>query len=324
MTLDAPSQGTLVGAGISSRDSVLPHVALSVVVAARNRPQHLQQLLASLRAQTVPPNEIIVVDDGSQPALPPLGETVHLRNETSQGACRARNLGFQQAHGEYVFIFDDDAELQDRSLIERATQLAEKLPRMGVIGFRQLTSQGQVHWMQPGSGEQLRLVPSFAGFGALVSRAAFHAVGGFFEPLGYYWEEVELSMKMVDQGFQVVYDPALQVTHHESQEGRDYRIIHRLSWRNTLFTVAARYPLALVPAGLGIFTLRWIRLSRSSKHFRWGDLAWGLASLARNWPQLISQRKPVRFETLRKLRGWRRQVVVPQLHQPANAAAPLP
>lgn len=292
--------------------------ALSVVIAARNRPNHLQRLLESLRAQTLPPAEIIVVDDGSQPMLPHLGATVHLRNETSQGACRARNLGFQQAHGEYVFIFDDDAELQDHTLIERAVELAGKIPRMGVIGFRQLNSQGQVHWMQPGSGEQLRLVPTFVGFGALVSREAFHSVGGFFEPLGYYWEEVELSMKMVDQGFQVVYDPSLQVTHHESQEGRNHRIIHRLSWRNTLYTVAARYPLAMVPAGLGLFTLRWIRLARSWKHFRWSDLTWGLASLARSWPQLISHRNPVRFETLRKLRRCRQQVIVPELRQAAE------
>jgi GT2 family glycosyltransferase len=288
-------------------------VPISVVIAARNRPAHLERLLKSLRAQTLQSQEVIVVDDGSQPRLPPLGETLHLRNEISEGACRARNLGFRKASGKYVFIFDDDAELQDSSLLERSVRLAEKLPRVGVIGFRQLNSEGQIHWMQPASGEQLRLVPSFGGYGALVSRAAFEAVGGFFEPLGYYWEENELSIKMIDRGFQIVYDPSLQVTHHENQEGRNHRVIHRLCWRNTLYTIAARYPLVLVPAGVGISTLRWIRLSRSWKQFRWGDLAWGFANLFRSLPQLISHRKPVRLRTVWNLRRWRAEVVVPKL-----------
>jgi|SRR5271170_1300399 len=300
-----------IAASMSSPE--LAGVAISVVIAARNRPNHLKTLLESLRDQTLQPREVIVVDDGSDPMLPPMGETVHLRNETSQGACRARNLGFRKASGKYVLIFDDDAELQDRSLLERAVQLAEKLPKVGVIGFRQLNSKGQIHWMQPGSGEQLRLVPSFVGFGALVSRAAFNAVGGFFEPLGYYWEENELSIKMIDQGFQVVYDPSLRVTHHENQEGRDHRVIHRLCWRNTLFTIAVRYPLILVPAFLAVATLRWIRLARSWKQFQWGDLKWGIAGLVRSWPELMSQRKAVRVKTLWQLWRWRREVVAPTL-----------
>ena len=292
---------------------------VSVVIAARNRPEHLKRLVLSLRAQSLAPQEIIIVDDGSQPPLPILEETLALRNETGQGACQARNLGFRHATGKYVLIFDDDAELQDGTLVERAVILAERIPNLGVIGFRQLNSEGQIHWMQPAGGEQLRLVPSFAGYGALISRTAFQAVGGFFEPLGYYWEENELSLKMIDQGFLVVYDPSLKVTHHENPVGRDYRVIHRLCWRNALYAIAARYPLPLIPLGIGVSTLRWMRLARSWKEFRWADLAWGLTSLFRSLPKLISHRKPVRAKTLLQLRRSRTEVLVPTLHYPPSA-----
>ena len=84
-------------------------MVLSVVVATRNRPQALRTLLDSIQAQTLPPHEIIIVDDGSQPPVQPPENTVCLRNEVSRGACIARNLGFQKASGKYVFIFDEIA-----------------------------------------------------------------------------------------------------------------------------------------------------------------------------------------------------------------------
>ncbi len=287
--------------------------AVSVVVAGRNRPDRLRCLLESLRAQTFQPLEIIIVDDGSEPALPVFAGTLQLRNETPHGACHARNRGFQKATGKYVFVFDDDAELGDSSLVERAVQLAEQSGDIGAVALRQLDSQGVVHWMQPGSGEQIRLVPWFGGYGALISRKYFEEVGGFFEPLGYYYEEVELCLRLMDRGCLIVYDPSLKVLHHEEKKGRDFRKIHRLCWRNILYTIVARYPLAIVPGALLVSTLRWVRLAASSKHFRFEDLAWGIGSLLKTSPKLIAVRRPVRFQTLRKSRLWRAQVISPGL-----------
>ena len=288
-------------------------IVLSVVVAARNRPKALRILLDSVHGQTLQPHEIIVVDDGSEPALQPLENTVWLRNEASQGACRARNRGFQKASGKYVFIFDDDAELSDRTVLERAVGLAERVPKIGAIGFRQLDSDGRAQYMQPGSGERLRYAPTFFSYGAMLSKEAFDTVGGFFELLGYYFEENELSLKLIDRGFPIVYDPSLAVVHHHEQAGRNERVIQRLCWRNILYTIVARYPAATVPAALLRSTLIWIRLSSSSKFFHWGDLTWGVGSLIRTLPALISSRQAIQFRTLRQVRRWRTQVVAPQL-----------
>jgi len=285
--------------------------AVSVVVAGRNRPDRLRCLLESLRAQTFQPLEVIIVDDASEPALPLFEGTLQLRNETPQGACHARNRGFQKATGKYVFVFDDDAELADSSLVERAVQLAEQSGDIGAVALRQLDSQGVVHWMQPGSGEQIRLVPWFGGYGALISRKYFEEVGGFLELLGYYYEEVELCLRLMDRGCLIVYDPSLKVLHHEEQKGRDFRKIHRLCWRNIMYTIVARHPLAIVPGALLVSIVRWVRLAASWKHFRFADLAWGIGSLMKAWPKLISLRRPVRFQTLRKSHHWRAEVIAP-------------
>ena len=286
-------------------------IVFSVVVATRNRPHALRTLLDSIQAQTLRPHEIIIVDDGSVPPLQPIENTVCLRHEVSRGACIARNRGFQKASGKYVFVFDDDAELVDRSVLERAVTLAERLPKIGAIGFRQLDAKGKVHYMQPASGESLRCAPSFFSYGAMLSKEAFDTAGGFFEPLGYYFEENELSLKLIDKGFQVIYDPSLTVVHHENPAGRDQRVIQRLCWRNIMYTIVVRYPTATMPLALLVSTLRWVRLATSSKFFYWEDLTWGVGSLMRNWPALISSRQPVRFRTLRHLRRCRVEALAP-------------
>ena len=292
-------------------------VLISVVVATRNRPQALRTLLDSIQAQTLRPQEIIIVDDGSQPPVQPIENAICLRHDVSRGACIARNRGFQKASGKYVFVFDDDAELVDRSVLERAVALAERLPKIGAIGFRQIDSKGNVHYMQPASGDSVRCVPSFFSYGAMLSKEAFDTAGGFFEPLGYYLEENELSLKLIDKGFQVIYDPSLTVVHHENPAGRDQRVIQRLCWRNFMYIVVVRYPAATVPAALLTSTLRWVRLASSSKFFQWEDLTWGVGSLMRSWSALISSRQPVRFRTLRHLRRCRAEALAPNSNSPA-------
>lgn len=287
---------------------------LSAVIAGKNRPERLQGLLQSLLNQETKPTEIIVIDDGSDPPLPRFETaTLQLRLEAPVGACRARNLGIAHASGKYILIADDDAELADRLLLSKAVQLAERVPKLGAIAFRQLDSQGMPHWMQPLDGDAIRLAPTFYGYGALLSQQALEQVGYFFEPLQYYFEENELSMRLIDQGFDVVYDPSLEIVHHSESTGRNYRIIHRLGCRNTMFTIVARYPMWLVPLALVLAAARWVMLAVRWKEFRLSDLGWTCGSLVKNLPGLLRDRSPIRLGSLRRIRELRRRALPPEL-----------
>lgn len=77
----------------------------------------LPRALASVRNQSYPNIEIVVVDDGSTDTTPEILESfefentfIHLRNEQSQGACRARNQGIEASSGIFVAGLDDDDE----------------------------------------------------------------------------------------------------------------------------------------------------------------------------------------------------------------------
>jgi len=90
-------------------------ITVSAVIPTKNRPKELHRLLASLRAQTFPLKEIIVVDAGDTFNADYMHTTYAdlplkvLRSSPS--VCRQRNIGIQQAGSEFVFVCDDDMEV---------------------------------------------------------------------------------------------------------------------------------------------------------------------------------------------------------------------
>jgi len=85
---------------------------VSVLVPTFNRANYISECLDSLLAQSVPPLEIIVIDDGSEDGTAALlssyGERIrHVRKENG-GKPSAVNLGLAMARGDLIWIFDDD------------------------------------------------------------------------------------------------------------------------------------------------------------------------------------------------------------------------
>lgn len=119
---------------------------ISAVVPTLNRPGLLREAVSSLMGQTMPPSEILVIDDGSNPSVDAavlrneFGSSVRvLRNERSMGLAYARNLGVEEASGKYVVHLDDDDLLAPTTLEDAArvfeTDAAVELVFLGVRGF---------------------------------------------------------------------------------------------------------------------------------------------------------------------------------------------
>src|SRR5262245_59486804 len=86
---------------------------ISVVIPTRNRPASLARTVAALRAQTCPPDELIIVDASDSPVEPdaasdPTVSFPVLRLRTPPGVCHQRNVGIQRASGTHILLCDDD------------------------------------------------------------------------------------------------------------------------------------------------------------------------------------------------------------------------
>jgi glycosyltransferase involved in cell wall biosynthesis len=111
---------------------------VSVVIPTYRRPVELKRALESVLSQDFTDIEILVVDD-NPPGTPGReattrllesleGPLVHIPTEGSLGGAGARNVGIEQARGEYVaFLDDDDMWLPGKLRLQM--ELMESLPK---------------------------------------------------------------------------------------------------------------------------------------------------------------------------------------------------
>jgi glycosyltransferase involved in cell wall biosynthesis len=103
---------------------------VSVVIPAYNQPRMLGEALASVRAQTAPPIEVVVIDDCSaeplQPATPcPPGLPLRfVRQLENRGPAASVVHGIQQTRGELIAVLNHD-DAWEPEFLERLTRALE-------------------------------------------------------------------------------------------------------------------------------------------------------------------------------------------------------
>ena len=104
---------------------------VSVVLPTHNRLHLLRRALYSVQAQTLPPLETIVVDDGStdgsHESLATEFPTVQWISQSNHGVSHARNQGIKQAKGEWIALLDSDDTWHPSKLEEQNQFLQQNL-----------------------------------------------------------------------------------------------------------------------------------------------------------------------------------------------------
>lgn len=117
---------------------------LSIVMPVFNHTEELKAMLDSVVANTFQDWELLAVDDGSDEetknALRQYAtqdERIHVipRNRVPKGAQTCRNIGLEQARGEYVVFFDSDDYIAPYCLEQRVKALGEH-PELDFMVFR--------------------------------------------------------------------------------------------------------------------------------------------------------------------------------------------
>ena len=86
----------------------------SVIIPLYNRPQEIDELLATLSRQTYLQFEVLVIEDGSVQDAKHVIEKyndqldLHYFVKPNEGQGFTRNYGFERAKGDYFVIFDSD------------------------------------------------------------------------------------------------------------------------------------------------------------------------------------------------------------------------
>jgi glycosyltransferase involved in cell wall biosynthesis len=101
---------------------------VSAVIPTYNRASKVCLAIRSVLAQTCPPSEVIVVDDGSKDATRDLireqfgNRVTVIAHETNQGISAARRTGYLAAKGEWIAYLDSDDLWPDDALEKMVEQ----------------------------------------------------------------------------------------------------------------------------------------------------------------------------------------------------------
>ncbi len=96
---------------MSSEDTQITKADVSVIVTSYNKkPEELIECMDSIKAQTVQPLEVILVDDCSQdPRAHALATSIMLPKNV--GVARARDIGVKMSRGRLLLFVDADDKL---------------------------------------------------------------------------------------------------------------------------------------------------------------------------------------------------------------------
>lgn len=181
---------------------------VSVIVPVYRVEDYLERCVESIREQTYPYLDVILVDDGSPDACPAMcdrfageDERIRVLHKTNGGLSDARNAGIRQATGDWIYFVDSDDFIQ-KDAIERLLRLALEQKLDVVIGTkRRENNDGSVFL---GSGPELyqRMFTGYCweAWGKLFRRELvadrLFPVGKLFEDLGY----VPYAVAAADRG----------------------------------------------------------------------------------------------------------------------------
>uniref|UniRef100_UPI00359C5FD7 glycosyltransferase family 2 protein n=1 Tax=Bifidobacterium adolescentis TaxID=1680 RepID=UPI00359C5FD7 len=115
---------------------------VSIIVPVWNAKQYLDNCINSLRSQTYPNLEIILVDDGSTDGSSELCDAametdwrIHVIHQSDRGVSAARNAGLDAATGEFVAFVDSDDSLRREAVAESVRCAVTHSSDMVVFGY---------------------------------------------------------------------------------------------------------------------------------------------------------------------------------------------
>ncbi|MGH4007400.1 MAG: glycosyltransferase family 2 protein, partial [Pseudonocardiaceae bacterium] len=219
---------------------------VTVVIATRDRRDELTHTLCRL-GELDPPPPVVVVDNGSTDGTPQavrrrFPAVTLLTLPTNLGA-PARNLGVLASHTPYIAFSDDDSWWAPGAL-QRAAQIFDARPRLGLIAARTLVGPQQrtdpVTLLMAQSplprppGAAGPPVLGFLACSAVLRRKAFLGVGGFSKVLFFPGEEQLLCYDLAAAGWERAYIADVVAHHHPSAHRGDHGHRRALERRNAL------------------------------------------------------------------------------------------
>lgn len=216
----------------------------SIVIPTRDEGGMLKMTVDSILSKTKYPNyEVIIVDDGSTDGCcdefrsNSCGGKVRVMTSGGLGVARARNLGADNAAGDYLIFLDAHCTVQDDWIDLFLGSFNE--PDVAIVGpcftkLHQNEPRGcgttwidyalTISWFDPVDIDSPYEVPLLPGGCHAFTRENFYRIGKYEEGFATWgYEDVEISMRAWLLGYRILADPRIVVPHY-FKEHRDFEV----------------------------------------------------------------------------------------------------
>ena len=223
---------------------------ISVVIVNYNVQYFLEQCILSVQAASKNnTTEIIVVDNNSTDEsckllIEKYPNVVLIQNKENVGFSKANNQGVKIAKGDYVLILNPDTIIAEDTL-DKIYNYAITKQNLGVLGVKLIDGSGKfapeskrgiptpnasfnklfgisskrtgkyyaTHLEENESG----IIKVASGAFMFIKRTVFNEVKGFNEAYFMYGEDIDLSMKLLNNGYQNYYFADTQIIHFKGE-----------------------------------------------------------------------------------------------------------
>ena len=242
---------------------------VSLIILSHNGKHFLEPCLASIVRQTRLPDELILVDNGSDDGSQEwirinYPQVTLIEMGYNSGFSVAMNRGVAESSSDYVALLNNDTECEPQWLEELTTAL-DQHPDIGFCASKMLTFRhrdildaagdlfttagfgGKRGWLQSNRASEFdkpeRVLSACAG-AAMYRRTAFVEIGGFDEDFFAYEEDTDLSLRLQMAGYPCLYVPKAVVYHHVGGTWKinDYGYCIRLQQRNQILLLVKDLP----------------------------------------------------------------------------------
>lgn len=221
---------------------------VSIIIPTKDAPELIRKCLKSIFEITSYPNfELIIIDNKTtnKESLEILNRyDLKIVNFNEKfNFSKANNLGVKNSNGDYIIFLNNDIEIIEHDWIQQMLFFAEQ-PEIGAVGplltysddkvqhagvvlgfneiadhvLRNVNSSDDGYF---GSLSVSREVSAVTAACLMMRKSLFMGIGQFNELYEIIYQDVDLCMKIREQGFSIIYTPNCRLIHHESKTRGD-------------------------------------------------------------------------------------------------------
>lgn len=226
---------------------------VSIIIVNYNTKQLTQNCIDSIEKATKIPYEIIVVDNSSDKNKKFTCDKPYIKviNCENKGFGHACNIGMDNATGDYFLMLNSDTIVHDKA-IDKCAEYLESHSDAGAVGCKTLLKDGTLDhnckrglptpsaslYYLLGLDKKYPKSPKYARYHAtyldenkvnevevlsgsfmMIKSSVIKKIGKFDEDFFMYCEDVDLSYRITQAGYKLIYLPSASILHLKGQSG---------------------------------------------------------------------------------------------------------